>query len=79
MDLNDLYWRIVEMFEDKRDPWVKETLSWWRRLSIPSKNGNKLLLMKNKDDDSDSDGMDVIRAHKAAREPEGRVSISTYS
>ncbi|KAF8839205.1 hypothetical protein BDN67DRAFT_791795 [Paxillus ammoniavirescens] len=31
MDLSDLYWRIVEMLDDKTDPWVKETIGWWNR------------------------------------------------
>lgn len=31
MNLQDLYWRIVEMLEDDSDPWVRETLKWWNR------------------------------------------------
>ncbi|KAG9312294.1 hypothetical protein JVU11DRAFT_7603 [Chiua virens] len=31
MNLEDLYFRIIKIFEDKDDPWVKETLAWWER------------------------------------------------
>ena len=31
MDLQDLFWRIVEMLEDTSDPWVRETLAWWNK------------------------------------------------
>ena len=33
-DLQDLYSRILLLFEDNEDEWVKETLEWWNRYVV---------------------------------------------
>ncbi|KAH0831875.1 hypothetical protein J3R83DRAFT_12746 [Lanmaoa asiatica] len=31
MDLQDLFWRIIEMLDDTSDLWVQETIAWWNK------------------------------------------------
>ncbi|KIJ07065.1 hypothetical protein PAXINDRAFT_158542 [Paxillus involutus ATCC 200175] len=76
MDLSDLYWRIVEMLDDKTDPWVKETIGWWNSLTGPSSkvhSRNKKRPLE--DGDSSEDDMAQIRAQRASRGTSGDKDI----
>ncbi|KIK38437.1 hypothetical protein CY34DRAFT_91007 [Suillus luteus UH-Slu-Lm8-n1] len=29
MNLEELFWSIIDMLDDDKDPWVKDTMAWW--------------------------------------------------
>ncbi|KIK79864.1 hypothetical protein PAXRUDRAFT_16093 [Paxillus rubicundulus Ve08.2h10] len=67
MDLRDLYWRIVEMLEDKADPWVEDTLAWWNRLSKSNRSAD---VKKYDKSDSSDDDMAQVHAQRASHQSE---------
>ncbi|KAG2337190.1 hypothetical protein BDR05DRAFT_1005264 [Suillus weaverae] len=63
MDLDELFWAIVEMLDDNDDPWVKDTLTWWNKHLKPTKeNSNSAKLMRK---ESEND-IAQTRAQRAA-------------
>ncbi|KAJ6525177.1 hypothetical protein B0H19DRAFT_1276257 [Mycena capillaripes] len=61
-DFEDLFDRIVTLFEDVEDPWVKETLGWLQNQVF----GDAAIPQVDSDKDSDSDDDDAL-AQRAAR------------
>jgi hypothetical protein len=29
MNLEELFWAIIDMLDDDEDPWVNDTMAWW--------------------------------------------------
>ncbi|KIN98799.1 hypothetical protein M404DRAFT_31121 [Pisolithus tinctorius Marx 270] len=55
IDLAEMAWYIVDMFED-RDDWTRETLAWWNSRAFPerSRNGSKALKRRIEPDSDDN-------------------------
>ncbi|KAG9309047.1 hypothetical protein JVU11DRAFT_11061 [Chiua virens] len=66
MDLQDTYWRIIEVLDDKSDLWVRETLEWWNRQSKATRFPMDLKHDKRALEDSEDD-MAEWRARKATK------------
>ncbi|KAI9570726.1 hypothetical protein HD554DRAFT_2037207 [Boletus coccyginus] len=56
MDLQDTYWHIIEVLDDKSDPWVGETLKRWNR---QDKAAASLKHVNNALDDSKDDMAEI--------------------
>ncbi|KAF8451068.1 hypothetical protein L210DRAFT_3640087 [Boletus edulis BED1] len=60
MDLQDLYWCIIEILDDKSDVWVRGALKWWNKQS----NVAGCLMGKQVNNDDSEDDMAEIRARR---------------
>ncbi|KAG1737815.1 uncharacterized protein EDB91DRAFT_1082918 [Suillus paluster] len=69
MNLEELFWAIIDMLNDDEDPWVKDTMSWWNIHIGPGTHQAKFLKKpSNLEDDSDQENnIAKIKAQCLAR------------
>ncbi|KAI5980896.1 hypothetical protein EDD15DRAFT_2380723 [Pisolithus albus] len=59
IDLAEMAWTIVDMFED-RDEWTRQTLEWWNTRAFPHRPQNRSRSLKHRlEPDSDDDVMHI--------------------
>ncbi|KAF8546008.1 hypothetical protein OG21DRAFT_1528109, partial [Imleria badia] len=64
MDLAEMAWAIIELFDEK-DDWTKETLAWWNSRAFPKGHGSS----NNADSDDDMANIRAQRTRKKAACP----------
>ncbi|KAJ7837311.1 hypothetical protein B0H13DRAFT_1912562 [Mycena leptocephala] len=62
-DYNELFTKVVDLFADPDDPWVKETLDWYQNQVF----GNAAANIPQAGSDDESDGEEDIMTQRAAR------------
>lgn len=66
MNLEELFWAIIDILDDDEDPWVKDTMSWWNTRVGPGAHQAKFI-KKPSDSEDDSDQENDIAEIKAQR------------
>ncbi|KAG1880031.1 hypothetical protein F4604DRAFT_1679163 [Suillus subluteus] len=66
MNLEELFWAIIDILDDDEDPWVKDTMAWWNA-RVASGAHKARVLKKPSDSEDDSDQQNDIAEIKAQR------------
>ncbi|KAG1894772.1 uncharacterized protein F5891DRAFT_1194925 [Suillus fuscotomentosus] len=64
MNLEELFWAIIDMLDDDEDPWVQDTILWWNA-RVGSGVHQAKFIKKPSDSDDDSDQENDIAEIKA--------------
>ncbi|KAG1816766.1 uncharacterized protein BJ212DRAFT_1480623 [Suillus subaureus] len=78
MNLEELFWSIIDMLDDDEDPWVKDTMAWWMAC-IGVKT--KALTKKPENEDNDNEENDIadIKAQRLARRSAMKTKVAGAS
>ncbi|KAG1840052.1 hypothetical protein F4604DRAFT_1940290 [Suillus subluteus] len=66
MNLEVLFWAIIDMLNDDEDPWVKDTMSWWNA-RMGSAQAKFIKKPSDSEDDSEENDIADIKAQRLAR------------